>query len=97
MTWMGPLRTSGPPTRTHGSAMLLRELVPTPSFMRHKWRFARRGRRALIATYIYRPFHLAYHLPAGLSLLRATQRRQLQDGGLDAVALPHVQRVERDA
>jgi len=93
----GLIRLRGAQSTSRAMQMLLCELVPTPAFMRDKWRFARRGRRALIATYIYRPFHLAYHLPAGLSLLRATQRRQLQDGGLDAVALPHVQRVARDA
>jgi Uncharacterised nucleotidyltransferase len=53
-------------------AFAARKLVPTPAFMRHWSRLARRGRPGLALAYLWRPFWLLLHLlPAGVAWLRA--------------------------
>jgi Uncharacterised nucleotidyltransferase len=53
-------------------ALVARKLVPTPAFMRHWSRLARRGRAGLVLAYLWRPVWLLIHLvPAGVAWLRA--------------------------
>jgi Uncharacterised nucleotidyltransferase len=81
----GLLRLRAAGSTTAAARMVLREFIPTPTFMRHTWPFARRGPLALLLTYLYRPFKLAYHLPP--ALLRAGP----------AVKLPPIPRVGRNS
>jgi hypothetical protein len=54
--------------------LLVRELFPTPSFMRVWSPIARRGRLGLTLAYAYRPFWLAVKLPgAVIAVSRATR------------------------
>jgi hypothetical protein len=56
-------------------ALVARKLVPTPAFMRHWSRLARRGRRGLLLAYLWRPVWLLLHLPtAALAWWRARSR-----------------------
>ena len=53
-------------------ALAARKLVPTPAFMRHWSRLARRGRPGLVLAYLWRPLWLLLHLvPAGVAWMRA--------------------------
>jgi hypothetical protein len=53
-------------------ALAGRKLVPTPAFMRHWSRLARRGRSGLVLAYLWRPVWLLLRLlPAGVAWVRA--------------------------
>ena len=43
------------------------KLVPSPGFMRAAYPLARRSRRGLVASYLWRPLDLLLHLPSGLA------------------------------
>jgi hypothetical protein len=47
-------------------ALILRELFPTPTFMRWWSPLARRGRRGMVAAYLWRPLYLVAHAPRAL-------------------------------
>ena len=51
------------------------KLVPPPSFMRHWWPPARRGRTALALAYLWRPLWLIARLPAGFKAWRQARRK----------------------
>jgi hypothetical protein len=52
-------------------ALAARKLVPTPAFMRHWSRLARRGRVGLVLAYLWRPVWLLLRVvPAGVAWLR---------------------------
>ncbi len=60
------------------AAVVARELLPTPSFVRHWWRPAKRGGHWLIVGYLYRVVWVVLRIPRGLrSWLRA--RRTVAD------------------
>jgi hypothetical protein len=66
---------SGVPGSRAKLALVAREIVPTPEFMRWWSPVARRGRRGLAAAYLWRPIYLATRLPrASLALWRARRR-----------------------
>jgi len=54
--------------------LLLRELFPSPNFMRLWSPLARRGRSGLLLAYAYRPLWLLARLPAGLRARRSALR-----------------------
>jgi hypothetical protein len=49
---------------------VLRELFPSPPFMRELYPFADRGRKALALAYVYRPLDLARRLPPAIRAWR---------------------------
>ena len=51
--------------------LVLRELFPSPPFMRELYPFAARGRKALALAYVSRPLELARRLPP---VIRAWRR-----------------------
>jgi hypothetical protein len=63
-------------TARQRAATVLRELLPTPSFMRWWTPLARRGAIGLLAAYPFRWAWLAVKLPGGLLELRRAQRRR---------------------
>jgi hypothetical protein len=54
--------------------LLVRELFPTPSFMRVWSPIARRGRLGLMLAYVYRPFWLAVKLPGAVVAVARASR-----------------------
>jgi hypothetical protein len=67
-------RLRGAESTSAAARIVFEELFPTPAFMRHTRRFARRGRRALILAYVYRIFHFACLLPGTLAHVMAARR-----------------------
>ena len=55
--------------------ILLRKLLPPPSFIRHWWPPAARSRRMLMAGYLYRPVWLLQRAPTGYRAWRSARRR----------------------
>jgi hypothetical protein len=55
--------------------LVLRELLPSPPFIRELYPFAARGRIALALAYVYRPLELARRLPPAISAWRRTSAR----------------------
>jgi hypothetical protein len=71
-TAIGFARLAAAPGVRAKLALVARKLVPTPAFMRHWSRLARRGRLGLALAYLWRPLWLLLHLaPAGVAWLRA--------------------------
>jgi Uncharacterised nucleotidyltransferase len=71
-TAIGFARLAATPGVRAKLALVARKLVPTPAFMRHWSRLARRGRLGLAVAYLWRPLWLVLHLaPAGVAWLRA--------------------------
>ena len=71
-TAIGFARLAATPGVRAKLALAARKLVPTPAFMRHWSRLARRGRPGLVLAYLWRPFWLLLQLlPAGVAWLRA--------------------------
>jgi len=71
-TAIGFARLAATPGVRAKVALVARKLVPTPAFMRHWSRLARRGRLGLALAYLWRPLWLLLHLvPAGVAWLRA--------------------------
>jgi hypothetical protein len=56
-------------------AHLPRRAFPAPLVLRRRYAFARRGRRALAAVYVWRPVWLAWNAPAGVRALHAARRQ----------------------
>jgi Uncharacterised nucleotidyltransferase len=74
-TAIGFARLAATPGVRAKLVLAARKLVPTPAFMRHWSRLARRGRPGLVLAYLWRPLWVLLHLfPAGVAWLRA--RRQ---------------------
>ena len=71
------LRTAG--SKLGAARLVLREFIPPAAVVRHRWRFARRGRVALMLTYLYRGLKFAYHLPTTLFRIRAARRAAARD------------------
>ena len=82
------LRISSPPVTALGfqrlattsgmrgkTIFLLQELVPPAAFMRAVFPLARRGRLGLAATYLWRPFWLAWHAGPALRAWRRARRQ----------------------
>jgi Uncharacterised nucleotidyltransferase len=71
-TAIGFARLAATPGLRAKLALASRKLVPTPAFMRHWSRLARRGRLGLVLAYLWRPMWLLVRLvPAGVAWLRA--------------------------
>jgi hypothetical protein len=71
-TAIGFARLAATPGLRAKMVLVARKLVPTPAFMRHWSRLARRGRLGLALAYLWRPLWLLIHLvPAGVAWLRA--------------------------
>jgi putative nucleotidyltransferase-like protein len=71
-TAIGFARLAATPGVRAKLTLVARKLVPTPAFMRHWSRLARRGRLGLALAYLWRPLWLLLHLvPAGVVWLRA--------------------------
>jgi hypothetical protein len=71
-TAIGFARLAATPGVRAKLALVARKVVPTPAFMRHWSRAARRGRLGLAVAYLWRPIWLLLHLiPAGVAWLRA--------------------------
>jgi hypothetical protein len=58
-------------------AIILRELFPTPAFMRWWTPIANRGRLGLLFSYFWRPLYLALHAPRGLAAWWRSRRSAL--------------------
>jgi Uncharacterised nucleotidyltransferase len=70
-TAIGFARLAATPGVRSKLALVARKLVPTPAFMRHWSRLARRGRAGLVLAYLWRPVWLLLRLvPAGVAWLR---------------------------
>jgi Uncharacterised nucleotidyltransferase len=70
-TAIGFARLAATPGLRAKLALAARKLVPTPAFMRHWSRLARRGRLGLVLAYLWRPVWLFLRLvPAGVAWLR---------------------------
>lgn len=71
-TAIGFARLAATPGVRAKLALAARKLVPTPAFMRHWSRLARRGRSGLVLAYLWRPVWLLFRLvPAGVAWVRA--------------------------
>jgi hypothetical protein len=71
-TAIGFARLAATPGVRAKFALAARKLVPTPAFMRHWSRLARRGRPGLVLAYVWRPVWLVLRLfPAGVAWMRA--------------------------
>lgn len=77
VTALGLARLAACPTMREKLALLARELVPTPGFMRVCSRLAGRGRVGLAAAYCWRPIWLTTRLGPGL---RAYLRARRESG-----------------
>lgn len=60
------------------SAFVARKLVPSPAFMRHRYRLPPTSHRRLLAAYLRRPFELLAGLPSSVRTWRRV-RRQARD------------------
>lgn len=74
-TAMGIYRLVSTPGVRGKAALLGRELLPAPAFMRQMYPVARRGRPGLVASYLWRPFALLGHAGPGLLALHRARRR----------------------
>jgi Uncharacterised nucleotidyltransferase len=71
-TAIGFARLAATPGVRAKVALVARKLVPTPAFMRHWSRLARRGRLGLVLAYLWRPMWLLLRVvPAGVAWQRA--------------------------
>jgi Uncharacterised nucleotidyltransferase len=76
-TAIGFARLAATPGMRAKLALAARKLVPTPAFMRHWSRLARRGRTGLVMAYLWRPVWVLLHLvPAGIAWMRARRSRR---------------------
>lgn len=71
----GLARLAASASHRERAQMVVRELFPTPAFMRAGWPFASRGRLALLAAYVYRLGSLTRDLPRAVSAYRHASRR----------------------
>lgn len=72
---MGLLHFATAPSLRARLALLIAELVPSPSWMRITSELARRGRIGLFAAYVVRPFSLCRQTPAAWRAVREARRR----------------------
>lgn len=75
VTALGIQRLATTPGMRGKAAFLMQELVPPATFMRAVFPFARRGRLGLAATYLWRPWWLAWHAGPALRAWRRARRQ----------------------